>query len=60
MDRMFMNVEKYANTSAAALLIAIDEVVKSGTIQQGDKMLLVVFGGGFTWGSTIVEWNKSR
>ena len=59
MDRMFMNVEKYANTSAAALLIAVDEVVKSGTIQQGDKMLLVAFGGGFTWGSMIVEWTKS-
>lgn len=59
MDRMFMNVEKYANTSAAALLIAVDEVVKSGTIKQGDLMLLVAFGGGFTWGANIVEWNKS-
>lgn len=58
MDRMFMNVEKYANTSAAALLIAIDEVAKSGIVQKGDNMLLVAFGGGFTWGSSIVEWNK--
>lgn len=58
MDRMFMNVEKYANTSAAALLIAVDEVAKSGTVKQGDLMLLVVFGGGFTWGANIVEWNK--
>jgi len=59
MDRMFMNVEKYANTSAAALLIAVDEVVKSGAIQQGDLMLLVAFGGGFTWGANVVEWTKS-
>lgn len=59
MDRMFMNVEKYANTSAAALLIAVDEVVKSGAVKQGDLMLLVAFGGGFTWGANIVEWNKS-
>jgi 3-oxoacyl-[acyl-carrier-protein] synthase-3 len=58
-DRMFMNVEKYANTSAAALVIAIDEVAKSGAIQQGDNMLLVAFGGGFTWGANIVEWTKS-
>jgi 3-oxoacyl-[acyl-carrier-protein] synthase-3 len=58
MDRMFMNVEKYANTSAAALPIAIDEVVKSGAVQQGDRMLLVAFGGGFTWGANIVEWTK--
>ncbi|WP_233231508.1 beta-ketoacyl-ACP synthase III [Tichowtungia aerotolerans] len=58
MDRMFMNVEKYANTSAAALLIAINEAVKSGIVQKGDNMLLVAFGGGFTWGSSIVEWSK--
>jgi 3-oxoacyl-[acyl-carrier-protein] synthase-3 len=58
MDRMFMNVEKYANTSAAALLIAVDEVVKSGAVTAGDKMLLVAFGGGFTWGATIIEWSK--
>jgi len=60
MDRMFMNVEKYANTSAAALMIAVDEVVKSGVVKQGDLMLLVAFGGGFTWGANVVEWNKSR
>jgi 3-oxoacyl-[acyl-carrier-protein] synthase-3 len=58
-DRMFMNVEKYANTSAAALLIAVDEVAKSGTLKAGDFMLLVAFGGGFTWGANIVEWTKS-
>ncbi len=57
-DRMFMNVEKYANTSAAALLIAVDEAVKSGAVQTGDYMLLVAFGGGFTWGANIVEWTK--
>ncbi len=58
MDRMFMNVEKYANTSAAALMIAVDEVVKSGDVKQGDLILLVAFGGGFTWGATVVEWTK--
>ena len=57
-DRMFLNVEKYANTSAAALPIAIDEAVKSGRIAKGELMLLVAFGGGFTWGANIVEWTK--
>jgi 3-oxoacyl-[acyl-carrier-protein] synthase-3 len=57
-DRMFLNVEKYANTSAAALPIAIDEAVKSGRIANGELMLLVAFGGGFTWGANIVEWTK--
>jgi 3-oxoacyl-[acyl-carrier-protein] synthase-3 len=57
-DRTFLNVEKYANTSAAALPIAIHEAVKSGQVHQGDLMLLVAFGGGFTWGASIVEWTK--
>ena len=57
-DRMFLNVEKYANTSAAALPIAVDEAVKSGRIAKGELMLLVAFGGGFTWGANIVEWIK--
>jgi 3-oxoacyl-[acyl-carrier-protein] synthase III len=57
-DRMFLNVEKYANTSAAALPIAIDEAAKSGRIAKGELMLLVAFGGGFTWGANIVEWTK--
>jgi len=56
--RMFLNVEKYANTSAAALPIAIDEAVKSWRIAKGELMLLVAFGGGFTWGANIVEWTK--
>lgn len=56
-DRMFMNIEKYANTSAAALPIAINEVTRSG-LAQGDLLLLVAFGGGFTWGANIVEWTK--
>jgi 3-oxoacyl-[acyl-carrier-protein] synthase-3 len=59
-DRMFLHVEKYANTSAAALPIAIHEAAKSGQIAKGDLILLVAFGGGFTWGANIVEWNKSR
>jgi 3-oxoacyl-[acyl-carrier-protein] synthase-3 len=57
-DRTFLNVEKYANTSAAALPIAIHEAVKSGQVAKGDLMLLVAFGGGFTWGANIVEWTK--
>jgi len=55
-DRMFMNVEKYANTSAAALPIAVHEAVQAGKVKKGDLMLLVAFGGGFTWGANIVEW----
>lgn len=57
-DRMYTNVEKYANTSSAALAIALDEAVKDGTITKGDLVVLTVFGGGFTWGANILEWGK--
>jgi len=57
-DRIYTNVEKYANTSSAALAIALDEAVKDGTIQRGDLVALTVFGGGFTWGANVLEWSK--
>ena len=57
-DRMYTNVEKYANTSSAALAIALDEAVKDGTITKGDLVVLTVFGGGFTWGANVLEWDK--
>ncbi|MBN2163291.1 MAG: ketoacyl-ACP synthase III [Pontiellaceae bacterium] len=57
-DRMYSNVDKYANTSSAALAIALDEAVKDGTIRKGDLVVLTVFGGGFTWGANVLEWGK--
>jgi 3-oxoacyl-[acyl-carrier-protein] synthase-3 len=57
-DRMYTNVEKYANTSSAALAIALDEAVRDGTIRKGDLVALTVFGGGFTWGANLLEWSK--
>ncbi|MCF7816504.1 MAG: ketoacyl-ACP synthase III [Kiritimatiellales bacterium] len=57
-DRIYTNVDKYANTSSAALAIALDEAVKDGTIQKGDLVALTVFGGGFTWGANVLEWGK--
>jgi len=57
-DRMYANVDKYANTSSAALAIALDEAVKDGTICKGDLVVLTVFGGGFTWGANVLEWGK--
>ena len=57
--RVYTNVEKYANTSSAALAIALDEAAKDGTIQKGDLVALTVFGGGFTWGANVLEWSKS-
>jgi 3-oxoacyl-[acyl-carrier-protein] synthase-3 len=55
-DRFFLNVEKYGNTSAASVAIALDEAVQSGRIRRGDLIMLVVFGAGLTWGAAIIEW----
>ena len=55
-DRVFVNVEKYGNTSAASVAIALDEAVQSGRIRRGDLIMLVVFGAGLTWGAAIIEW----
>src|ERR1700726_1420532 len=55
-DKVFVNLEKYGNTSAAAVAIALDEANRTGRIKQGDYVLMVVFGGGLTWASTIIEW----
>jgi 3-oxoacyl-[acyl-carrier-protein] synthase-3 len=55
-EQMFINVNRYGNTSAASVAIALDEAVASGKIQRGDLILLVVFGAGLTWGAAVIEW----
>jgi 3-oxoacyl-[acyl-carrier-protein] synthase-3 len=54
--QVFVNVDRYGNTSAASVGIAMDEAVRQGRIQPGDLVLLVVFGAGLTWGAAILEW----
>jgi 3-oxoacyl-[acyl-carrier-protein] synthase-3 len=56
MDRVYVNIHKYGNTSAASIPIALDEAVREGRIKTGDKIVLVAFGAGFTWGATLIEW----
>ena len=56
MDKFYVNLEKYGNTSAAAVAIALDEAHRSGRFKIGDYILLVVFGGGLTWASTVIQW----
>lgn len=55
-DQVFVNLDRYGNTSAASVVIALDEAVRSGRIQRGDLVLLVAFGAGLTWAAAIVEW----
>ena len=56
LDRFYVNLDRYGNTSAAAVAMALDEANRSGRIKQGDYVLMVVFGGGLTWASTVIEW----
>ena len=56
MDKMFVNVDRYGNTSAASVGIALSEAVDSGRIDVGDKIVLVAFGAGFTSGAVALEW----
>src|SRR5882724_1097759 len=56
LEKFYVNVDKYGNTSAAAVAIALDEANRSGRIKPGDFVLMVVFGGGLTWASTVIEW----
>jgi len=55
-DQVFINLDKYGNTSAASVAIALDEAVTEGRLQRGDLALLVVFGAGLTWAAAVIEW----
>jgi 3-oxoacyl-[acyl-carrier-protein] synthase-3 len=56
MDRVFVNLHKYGNTSSASIPLALDEARREGRIRKGDLVAMVTFGGGFTWASALVEW----
>jgi 3-oxoacyl-[acyl-carrier-protein] synthase-3 len=56
MEKVFVNLDKYGNTSAASIPLALDEARREGRIQTGDLVAMVTFGGGFTWASAVVEW----
>lgn len=55
-DRVFVNLDKYGNTSAAAVAIALDEANRTGAFKRGDHIVLVVFGAGLTWAAAAIRW----
>lgn len=57
-DKVIINLNKYGNTSAASVMIALDEVVKEGKIKNGDIVVLTAFGAGLTSGSIVLKWLK--
>lgn len=55
-ERFMVNLDRFGNTSAAAVAIALDEANRTGRMKVGDYVLLVVFGGGLTWAASVVQW----
>jgi len=55
-DKVFINIEKYGNTSSASVPLALDEANRAGVLKPGDYVLMVAFGGGLVWGSVLVRW----
>lgn len=57
MDKVYVNLDKYGNMSAASIPVALDEAFRSGKINKGDNVVLVGFGGGLTWGASVINWS---
>jgi 3-oxoacyl-[acyl-carrier-protein] synthase III len=57
-ERIYSNLERYGNTSAASIPIALDEAVRAGKLADGDLVLLIGFGSGLTWGAMLIRWGK--
>ena len=55
-DRVFLNLDRYGNTSAASVPIALNEAASAGRLKRGDLVLLVAFGAGLTWGYNLLRW----
>jgi 3-oxoacyl-[acyl-carrier-protein] synthase-3 len=54
-EKFFVNIQRYGNTSAASVPIALDEACRQGRLQPGDIAILLAFGAGLTWGSAVVK-----
>ena len=59
-DQVLVNINKYGNTTAGTIPIALDEAVETGRLNKNDLLLLAAFGGGFTWGSMLIRWNELK
>jgi 3-oxoacyl-[acyl-carrier-protein] synthase-3 len=58
MERVFVNLDRYGNTSAGTIPIALAEAAAQGRLHDGDYVLLTAFGGGLTWASSVIRWGR--
>jgi 3-oxoacyl-[acyl-carrier-protein] synthase-3 len=59
-EKVYLTIERFGNISSATIPIALDEAVRNGSIQKGDLVILTAFGGGLTWGSSLIRWSGER
>ena len=59
-EQVLVNINKYGNTTAGTIPIALNEAVESGRLVEGELLLLAAFGGGFTWGSMLIRWGNAK
>lgn len=57
-DKVYVNLDRYGNTSSASVPVALEEALKEGKIKKGDIVVLVAFGGGLSWGASVIKWTK--
>jgi 3-oxoacyl-[acyl-carrier-protein] synthase III len=58
-SKVFIDIDRFADTSAASIPIALSDAVAQGRVRQGDTLVFAAFGGGMTWGAAVVEWSSS-
>ena len=56
MEKVFLNIHKYGNMSAATTIVALDEARREGRLKTGDLVELIAFGAGLTWGAAVIQW----
>ncbi|MBM4440487.1 MAG: ketoacyl-ACP synthase III [Candidatus Rokubacteria bacterium] len=56
MEKVFVNVDRYGNTGAASVYVALEEAIAAGRVKRGDTILIAAFGGGFAWGAALIQW----
>lgn len=60
MDKVVVNLDRFGNMSSASIPVALDEAVRDGRIKEGDNLVLVGFGGGLTWGASVLKWSSKE
>ena len=56
MEKVFLNMDRYGNTSAASIPLALDEAIRTGLVKDGSLVMIAAFGSGLTWASSLIRW----